>query len=192
MINVSKTDFRNDGIRGNILQWFKSYLTNRSQYVTYDGTQSTTRYITCGVPQGSILGPLLFVIYMNDISNVSELLFTVLYADDTCVLINGADLDNIVKILNNELKLLSIWLKANKLSLNASKTYHMIFHRARIKIPNDGSAVSINNCIIEQSECLKYLGVILDSKISWIPHTLRMLKTKYQKVLESCTKQGNT
>ena len=106
---------------------------------------------------------------MNDISNVSQLLFTVLYADDTCVLINGADLVNIVKILNNELRLLSI-LNANKLSLNASKTFHMIFHRARIKIPNDGSAISINNCIIEQSECLKYLGVILDSKISWIPH----------------------
>ena len=77
------------GIRGNILRWFRSYLTNRSQFVSYDGIQSTTQTITCGVPQGSILGPLLFIIYVNDICNVSELLFTVLYADDTSVVIHG-------------------------------------------------------------------------------------------------------
>ena len=77
------------GIRGNILRWFRSYLTNRSQFVSYDGRQSAIQSITCGVPQGSILGPLLFIIYMNDICNVSELFFTVLYADDTSVVIHG-------------------------------------------------------------------------------------------------------
>ena len=77
------------GIRGNILRWFRSYLTNRSQpqVVSYDGRQSAIQSMTCGVPQGSILGPPLFIIYMNDVCNVSELLFTVLYADDTSVVI---------------------------------------------------------------------------------------------------------
>ena len=72
------------GIRGTILKWFKSYLTDRLQFVTIDGTQSEIKSVKCGVPQCSILGPLLFIIYMNDLYNVSEFLFTILYADDTC------------------------------------------------------------------------------------------------------------
>ena len=83
---------------------------------SYDGIQSTTQTITCGVPQGSILGPLLFIIYVNDICNVSELLFTVLYADDTSVVIHGKDMASIITTLNQELYKLSTWLKANKLS----------------------------------------------------------------------------
>ena len=77
------------GFRGYILKWFESYLADRSQYVTYDGTNSDTPFLKCGVPQGSILGPLLIIIFTNDIFNVSELLSTVLYADDTCVLLGG-------------------------------------------------------------------------------------------------------
>ena len=92
--------------------------------------------ISCGVPQGSILGPLLFIIYMNDICNVSELLFTVLYADDASVVIYGKDMFSIITILNHELYKLSTWLKPNKLSLNTNKTYFIIFHRGRIKLPD--------------------------------------------------------
>ena len=75
------------GIRGNILKWCESYLTDRSRYVTYDGIKSNASFLNCGVPQGSILGPLLFIIFINDIFNVSELLFTVSYADDACFLL---------------------------------------------------------------------------------------------------------
>ena len=74
------------GIRGNILEWFECYLAGRTQYITYGCINSDTSFLMCGVPQGCILGPLLFIIFTNDIFNVSELLFTVLYADDTCVL----------------------------------------------------------------------------------------------------------
>ena len=72
------------GIRGNVHDWFRSYLTDRSQFVIYDRERSDTKQIKCGVPQGSILGPILFIIYMNDIMNVSNILYTILYADDTC------------------------------------------------------------------------------------------------------------
>ena len=101
------------GIRGIALKLMKSYLTDRTQYVIYDGMQSTTLPISCGVPQGSILGPLLFIITMNDIGNVSEFLYTILYADDTCVLLNGNDYLSLIASLNSELDKLSIWLCAN-------------------------------------------------------------------------------
>ena len=123
------------GIRGNILKWFESYLTGRSQYVAYSGVQSKVLPIICGVPQGSILGSLLFIIHMNDICNVSHLC-TILYADDTSVVANDKHFDKLLEILNDELNKLSIWLKANKLSLNINKTYYILFHRARIKLPN--------------------------------------------------------
>ena len=134
-----------DMLWGNMLRWFPSYLTKRSQFVSYDGRQSKIQSITCGVPQGSILGPLLFIIYMNDICNVSELLFTVLYADDTCVVIHGKYMLSIITTLNHELHMLSTWLQANKLSLNTDKTYYMIFHRARIKLPDTDYPIIMNN-----------------------------------------------
>ena len=87
------------GIRGNILKWFECYLTDRSQYVAYNGVESKVSII-CGVPQGSILCPLLFIIYMNDICNVSHLC-TILYADDTSVVANDNNLDTLLDILND-------------------------------------------------------------------------------------------
>ena len=130
------------GIRGNIYNWFKSYLTNRSQYVEYNNVKSKTEIITHGVPQGSILGPLLFIIYMNDFSRSSELLFSILFADDTSVFIEGTCLNDISEILNTELEKISIWLEANKLTININKTHYMMFHRTRIKhITNFVSAI---------------------------------------------------
>ena len=85
------------GIRGRILNWFKSYMTGRSQDVAHGGTYSDTKFIRCGVTQGPILGPLLFIIYINDIYNVSQLLVTILYADDTRVLLAGSDLNKLVE-----------------------------------------------------------------------------------------------
>ena len=167
------------GIRSNILNWFESSLTNISQFIMYDNIQSETRNIKCGVPQGSILGPLLFVIYMNDICNVSELLYSIMYADDTSVIMRGNDLENQIQSVNSELCLLNIWLKANKLSLNGNKTYYLIFHRARIKVDNDNS-IRMNDSIINSASHLKYLGVIIDSKLNWIPH-ITYVKNKISK-----------
>ena len=108
------------------------------------------------------MGPLLFIVYINDLCNVSDLLFKILYADDTCVLIRGRDLDHLIQTLNGELHLLSNWLKANKLSLNAQKTYFMVFHRARLKKKNIN--IWFDNVTLTEVTSLKYLGLIIDNK----------------------------
>ena len=120
----------------------------------YDNIQSETRSIKCGVPQGSTLGPLLFIIYMIDICNVSELLYNIMYADDTSVIMSGNDLESLIQSVNSELCLLNIWLKANKLSLNVNKTYYLVFHRAIIKVNNDNS-IRMNDSIINSVYLIK-------------------------------------
>ena len=107
------------GIRGNMLKLCTSYLDGRSQYVQYNHANSAFRNVNCGVPQGSIIGPLFFIIFMNDIFYASELLFNVLYADDTSIFLSHKDLQTLVQSMNNEMKHISQWLKANKLTLNS-------------------------------------------------------------------------
>ena len=162
------------------MKLLESYLSDRYQYVVYDNQKSETLSITCGVPQGSILGPLLFIIYMNDLCNVSKLLFTVLYADDTCVVLNGKSLNLIVETVNAELQLLSTWLKSNKLSLNTTKTYYAVFHRAKMKLPMNSIKLFMDKTNLREVECIKYLGVILDNKLSWIQH-ISYVKNKISK-----------
>ena len=114
------------GIRGKLFNWLKSYLENRNQYVHYNGYDSDKKVVTHGVPQGSILGPLLFILYINDFSRSSDLLFSILFADDTSVFIEGTNYDKVIDIVNNELEGINIWLKANKLTVNIKKTHYMI------------------------------------------------------------------
>ena len=152
-----------------VLKWFHSYLFNRSQYVLYDDMQPETHHIKCGVPQGYIMGPLLFIIYMNDICNVSKFLYTILYADDTCVLLNGKYLNNLIQSMNTELDLLSTWLKSNKLSLNTNKTFFQLFHIPKMKTNNSFNII-VDKCVLNKVTSIKYLGVIIDPKLSWIEH----------------------
>ena len=126
--------------------------------------------VKCGVPHCSILGPLLFIIYMNDLFSVSKFSFTILYADDTCVLMNGKHLEDLVTRMQKELNSLYTWLQANKLSLNGQKKYYIIFHRARIKLKSHTSDSYMGDSILTTTDKLKYLGVIIDDKITWIPH----------------------
>ena len=169
------------GIRGTLLKWFEDYLTGRTQYVIYDGIKSEVKEVKCGVPQGSILGPLLFIITMNDICNVSDLLFAIMYADDTCLLINGNDLHTLIKQLNSELQCLSDWFKSNKLSLNTKKTFYMIFHRARLKNTDHRNMdVIMDHSTLTKVVSLKYLGVIVDHKLNWIDH-ITYVKNKISK-----------
>ena len=105
-------------------------MTNRKQFVNFQGTESLTEYVTCGVLQGSILGLLLFLVYINDLPKVTNKLFPILFADDTTLLIEGSNIHDIITTLNNELNRLNVWLGANKLSINVSKTHlfsHILF-----------------------------------------------------------------
>ena len=163
------------------MKWFEDYLTGRSQYVIYNGIKSEVKEVKCGVPQGSILGPLLFIITMNDICNVSDLLFAIMYADDTCLLINGNDLHTLIKQLNSELQCLSDWFKSNKVSLNTKKTFYMIFHRARLKNTDHRNMdVIMDHSTLTKVVSLKYLGVIVDHKLNWIDH-ITYVKNKISK-----------
>ena len=99
-------------------KWFKSYLSFRVQFVEYNNCHSDNKQITHGVPQGSIFGPLLFILYINDFSKASDLLFSILFADDTSVFIEGTAYSSIIKDINTELEKVDKWLKSNKLSVN--------------------------------------------------------------------------
>ena len=110
------------GVRGLAHKWLESYLSNRQQFVSINNVSSDYRNITCGVPQGSVLGPILFLIYINDIYTCSKLLAIRLFADDTNVFYSDKNLNVLKKVMNEELLHLTDWLKANKLSLNISKS----------------------------------------------------------------------
>ena len=124
-ILLSKLEYY--GIRGTPLMWFKSYLQNRQQYTDIDGTLSDIDYIKFGVPQGSILGPLLFLIYINDIVHSSDILKFFLFADDTTIYYSTKTSHNIQKTLNSELDKVNTWLNCNKLSLNTGKSCYLKF-----------------------------------------------------------------
>ena len=121
------------GIRGNVHALLYSYLNNRSQFVHFNDYNSDIKHITHGVPQGSMFGPLLFITYINNFSRASDQLFSILFADDTSVFIEGTNYNNMFDILNKELKRVDIWLKANQLTINTIKTNYMMFRRTRIK-----------------------------------------------------------
>ena len=116
---------------------------------------------------------------MNDIGNVSDFLYSILYADDTRVLLNGKNYLNLVKLLNSELDKLSIWLNANKLPLNAKKSYYMVFHRAKLKLDKH-AVIKVNGVSLQSTNSFKYLGVIIDHKLNWTQH-IAHVKNKVSK-----------
>lgn len=157
------------GIRGVALEWFRNYLTNRTQYAHYLGTNSTTSTIKCGVPQGSVLGPLLFILYTNDLPNVIKHSNSILFADDTTIYLSGKDVNKLYTIMNKELDSLTDWFRANKLSLNVSKTNYMLLTNSHH--PNPNNEIKLNNQTIDKCNHVKFLGLYIDEKLKWNEHT---------------------
>ena len=164
------------GVKGNSLSLLKSYLTNRTQQLQYNDTISDPSLIQCGVPQGSILGPLMFIVYINDIKNASNYFYPILYADDTtlCATLNSnyhiSDTDK----LNQELCNISNWLKANKLSLNVTKTKAMIFHTAQ-RQPNNPE-LYMDGIKIDFVDNFNFLGILIQKNLRWNLHIDRISK----------------
>jgi hypothetical protein len=157
------------GIKGEALTLLKSYLTNRNQKCQIKNSFSTERLIKCGVPQGSILGPLFFLLYINDLPQCLNKTKPRLFADDTNLTASGDSITDLETAVNSDLENLRKWLIANKLSLNVAKTEFMLIgSKAMIKKNSDSRLnVFIENKQIKQvSEC-KTLGVIVDRHLSW-------------------------
>ena len=166
-ILLAKLEFY--GVRGVALEWFESYLSCRSQFVQYNGYSSSSKYIKCGVPQaGSILGPLLFLLYINDLCDVSKALDFILFADDTNIFYSHKDQNYLMEIVNTELKKLSSWFQANKLSINIKKS-NFILSKTKQNRRKLDLHFSINENEIDRVHEFLFLGVILDEHLSWKP-----------------------
>ena len=162
------------GIRGLSLDWFNLYLSNRKQYVYLNGEPSQLENITCGAPQGSVLGPLLFLIYINDLPYISEVLQFYLFADDTNIYYES--IDEVEKIINKELKKLYTWLIVNRMSLNINKTNFLVFHPYN-KPVKQRITLKIHKNAISEKDQIKYLGVMIDATLTWKAHIEKISKT---------------
>jgi len=166
------------GIRGTALDWFCSYLNNRLQYVCVNKVNSSYKQICCGVPQGSILGPLLFLLYINDLPKVSTYFKFIMFADDTNIFAKGKDIDNLVNNINYELEHISKWFGANLLSLNIKKTNYILFGNKTIP----SQKIMLSNTEISRVQETKFLGVIIQEKLNWSCH-INLIKSKISKTI---------
>ena len=159
------------GVKSKELDWFKSYLSNRNQYCYANGAFSSKNIIKYGVPQGSILGPLLFLIYINDLPGCLSHSVPNMYADDTNISSSNIDIAQVEHVLNQDLSQLQIWLQCNHLSLNVVKTEYMIIG-SKAKIANLTSELNVNigGFKLKRVTKTKSLGVIIDENLNWQTH----------------------
>ena len=171
------------GVRGTPLEWFRNYLSNRKQYTEYNNHSSDIQNLQCGVPQGSILGPLLFLIYVNDIVHVSPILSFILFADDATLLYAHKNLAHIISVFNLELPKLIAWFQSNKLSLNIAKTDYIIFHTPnKSKYDINNYNIMIDDVKLERKTHVKFLGVLIDQHINWNSQ-YDLLKSKVSRII---------
>ena len=159
------------GVRGNVLSLLRSYLSNRFQYTEKRELQITSHQlpITIGVPPGSVLGPFLFLVYINDLPNSCDSAM-ILYADDSVLLCTDPSVKKLQTKTETEFRKLENWIKLNRLSLNYKKTSTISFSRKKTKPLDDNFSIYTEKAPIEVKNTIKYLGVLIDSKLSWTNH----------------------
>ena len=171
--NILLSKLYHYGIRGKALEWFRSYLSDRQQFVYLNGCKSSLKPILCGVPQGSLLGPLLFLCYINDISHSSHVLSFILFADDSSILYTHKNPITLLNTINNELVCLNEWIFANKLSLNIQKTHYMLFSNSLHNLPGQ---ILLNQIPITRVNSIKFLGLHIDDHLTWNTHLTHLNK----------------
>ena len=154
------------GVRGHALKWFTSYLSGRKQYTTVSNIDSQLKDISYGVPQGSVLGPLLFLIYINDLNRAITYSYIRHFADDTSILYRDKSLRKINQRINHDLKNIVEWLRANRIALNTNKTKIVLFRSPR-KIVTRKMNFRISGQKIKIKHSAKYLGLVIDESLSW-------------------------
>ena len=170
------------GLRGIVNNLIQSYLTNRKQYVSINGYDSEIKDLNCGVPQGSSLGPLLFLIYINDFRLCLKATDSGHFADDTFIMYGSKKLASIESVVNHELKLVSQWLRLNKLSLNTDKTELIFFHSRQHLLNYDDITIKFNNIKLKPVDHVKYLGMYIDKFLSWNFH-IKQLSNKLSRAI---------
>ena len=173
--HILKSKFFHLGFRGISLLWLSNYLM-RQQYSTVNGVDSDILTVLFGIPQGTVLGPLMFLLFINDLPNATEL-FTLLFADDTTFMLEGRDLQELFSKANLELSKASEWFRSNNLTLNATKTKYLLFSKTpQLQVPElllDNNPVDrVSNSSKEKS--VRFLGLWLDENMSFIHHISRL------------------
>ena len=164
------------GLRGNVNQLIKSYLSDRKQFVSINGYDSEIKDVTCGVPQGSSLGPLLFLLYINDLRLCLSETSCGHFADDTFIVFNSKKPKTIETVINYELKKVTKWLRLNKLSLNAAKTEVIFFRSSRHSLDYDKLSIKMNGFKLTPVDYIKYLGMYIDKHLDWNQHINELTK----------------
>ena len=169
------------GFRGNSQLLIKSFLSNRQQYVSINGFDSSKLDIHCGVPQGSTLGPLLFLLYINDLRFALKDATASHFVDDTCILYASNKLKSIETVLNCGLKSISDWLKANRLSLNVDKSKLLMFKSKQRMLNSDSISIKLGGVKLIPADSVKYLGLHLDKYFLGPPNkSTQLIKKSFQ------------